>query len=179
MKAKNLILLLPLIILCTSCTITYDEPPYYSHSLHLYFQDASGTDLLKGIDTERWKEPYILRPVYSEPCMWESGSVSLSEITEMNDRYYLYFSFIGNKGRNCPNPAREISLQERWPDIFGDSDPHKIETYWIQKDAGLSEGSKCYRIVIDDKEITDITYEKAGPYTYNETISIATITLEK
>jgi hypothetical protein len=140
---------------------------------------------LKDIDPEHWEKLHTLEEVvYTEPCMdsYPSpkplyGSVNEPEciIQKKDGHHYMHIDIISNHSKNCSSTARMITFQLTCPYLFGDDNIHEIETYWIQENQGRVGYSKCYRIVMGDRDITSIVYEGKGV----NVESVATITLDK
>ena len=96
---------------------------------------------------------------------------------------------------NEEHPFNEkATFQLSCPYIFGDNKVHDIATWWKPEkiaDAWLGHrflelAPSCYRIEIDGKEITEITYVSDLPYNQSGSIhgqagpySIATIVLDR
>jgi len=201
MKTIKLICLLSLFVICgcnnsTMNSDTDEKGPkksddlYYMYSLYVNIQDASGVDLIRGIESEDWcsncdegigtvkKDFYSLEVVFPVPCQ---DSYALhnkprvgyipDELTpklglrKLNNRYYLEFStntFVNPWGEyeNCP-PAEKITLKLTCPFLFGDDISREIVTFWQESKIVIGK-QLCSKIEIEGYTVSSqIEYDKS------------------
>ena len=131
---------------------------------------------------------------YSCPLGLRKGKPFLKKYPELNGNYdYLYFQAISMNINEEHLFNEKATFQLSCPYIFGDNEVHNIVTWWKPEkiaDAWLEHrfyelAPSCYRIEIDGKEITEITYVYDAPYIQSGSVygqagpySVATIILE-
>ena len=194
MKTIRLACLFFFIIIYTSCDKFFGGHELKSarYKLQLSFQDASGNDLLKGIEVEdeanfgRVKSTsYTLDVSFPEPCdNWDKkkwnpvGCDDISPFFVLGTKVNFYF--LGTLFMLPKDYCPEIKMfihRIKFPHLFGDNEVHELVTYWefpVKKNRTV--WAKCTRIEFEDSVITQITYdEEWGKNVYN---SFATIILE-
>ena len=197
MKSLKIITLLIVVAatLC-NCSVNNKNGPavnihdsFYYHLLLLSFQDASGTDLIKGIEFDRLqlyagtvRSDYTLNAVYPDgitnPVPYYTIDNNEGILFE-DDKDHLSFASTSYKVRY---DSRGIEIKEpfvekiiyklRCPYIFGDDETHEIVTWWEAKteyDYGKLEYALCCRIEFNGKVFTEIKYIS------NNNISVTTL----
>lgn len=150
-----------LFVLCvTSCDLMlHDQEDYYRYDLTLSFQDASGNDLVKGIESTQGGSvmtgQYTLSVVYPESCMKQKGDpYGLYHTSNPLHSVDLVFLQIAYPKRGC-SFAEMLTFKLSCPHIFGDDKVHEIVTYWtIEHSRRRIPDINCYRIVLDGNENT-------------------------
>jgi hypothetical protein len=151
---------------------------YIYYNLALGFQDASGNDLVKGIEQAEWSsntsyvfdiltsdvyESWDYDPYYAptRPGVRHSKlSISLRD----DGRYYL-------ENTLSTDEESKIIYMLQCPSIFGDGEAHEIVTYWdIPQGESDRKYAKCNRIVFDGNE-TAIQTSNSSYYTAIITLS--------
>lgn len=153
LKISGLLILLAATV--TSCDLLFDlfhtqsdmEEEGVVYNLTLSFQDASGKDLVNGIELKDYAtvnlNAYNLDIVASEPR--ESKYDAILGIKKYNDgNCYLTNHFSVPIEEDRPE-ERILTYRLQCPHVFGDNDVHYIVTYWdITKDKkGLDYYAKC------------------------------------
>ena len=179
LQAMKSFYLLMIIIVCMSCRGggKYDKP-YTLHRLWLSFQDASGNDLLQGIDSmEGYINPdeYTLKVIWEDPCWLATGAHSSRlGIWKYESRYIMSVTVDTGFYEGCDALNRKLVFQFTCPYVFGDNEVHNIVTFWKRKRSNRpTSDNPCYRIEFDGKVITGITHKD-----YNQ-LSLATIVLDR
>jgi len=203
MKNLKLSGLFAFMIMCSSCDFHFHhDPKFVEYYLAFTFQDASGNDLVKGIELEEWypgnipveeansgvvnRDFYALDIIVSQPCKnWDNEVYNAPArpgfIPDVNSPKLLWWK---NNSLNCLGSGLSIPVDDcpvmekltfklKCPYLFGDEAVHDLVTYWdTPKIRNSSVRSKCYRIEFEGKVFTDISYESI----YH---SIATIILDR
>ena len=195
MKSLKIIILFAVVVAvlcnCTSVENGNPKPMYasfYYYLLLLSFQDASGTDLVKGI--EFTEEQTNSGPVH--PSLYKLNAVFPNGIYNPTPRYTMdnnegilfyddgkdrlsfaslsYKVCFDSKGNKIKDPfVEKITYKLMCHHVFGDDEEHEIITWWelgsrIDVEDSESEFALCYRIDFDGKvftEISDMSNESA------------------
>ena len=143
-----------------------DQTTDLQYVLLLGFQDASGNDLISGLE-----KSYYQNYKYVDGAI-KKGEVNIVQISDCN--YYevgegIYFNKLNGhffirfdcsqSSVFCDPPPKLFVNKVISPNIFGDEGlEHEIISYW-EPDRKKSKNYKCLLIKYDNKEITDITYD--------------------
>jgi len=157
--SKTVNLLLLVLMLFSSCRCANEEPDSVVYKLGLSFQDASGKDLVKGIELEEWWPPstsmeyassgsvkpdlYVLDIILSEPCEnWDNDIYNTPArpgyIPNVNrpklsmERFNNDSYLINDFGfwiGSCPE-EKILTYKLKIPYVFGDEEIHEFVTYW-------------------------------------------------
>lgn len=150
LKISGLLILLSVTV--TSCDFLFnlfhtqcDLEEYDVYYLALSFQDASGKDLVNGIELKDYatvNPTYNLDIIASEPR--ESRYDDKLRVKKYNDGYCYLTNYFSVSGEDRPE-ERKLTYRLQCPHLFGDNDVHYIDTYWdIPKDEeGLNYYAKC------------------------------------
>lgn len=181
MKALKVFGLLALAMInLTSCDSLFGTLPPESvgYGIALSFQDASGKDLVKGIQLDEWtpgssmedaqwgtvkSDLYSLNIGLSKACSDSEKGIGF----ELDNRHTLgMYRYDYNYLRNdytldvddCPD-EKVLTYKLKCPYIFGDETIHEIVTYWnIPKEKNANRHvAECYLIKFDGNEITPTT----------------------
>ena len=176
------------------------EPDSIWYKLNFSFQDASGNDLVKGIElTEESSWPpdvpykeatggyvknssYRQEIIFSEPCHRPSSprmdSYNKLAMTKFTDGYcYLTtHELFTHIKKDCPD-EKMLTFKLKCPYVFGNEAVHELVTYWdIPKIRKWNTYATCNRIEFEGKVITPKIVESSQQkYVY---MSYATIILE-
>ena len=203
MKTIKLVIFLIIIIMSSCIKNNKNGVSLFEYTLFINIQDLSGNDLLKGIgfeDSNPANEPfgryvkldlYTLEVVFPEPCMdiyhpkpqygvilddfFPKLSISINGIASdyINDNVsYLALSTQSWINDECSKPAEMLIFKISCAYIFGNDAEHEIVTYW-KKGREITNSRICYRIELEGKEFTEITY------LWQNQMSKATIILDK
>ena len=170
--------LLGLIILSSfsSCRTSDHEPDLVFYNLALSFQDASGKDLVQGIELEHESgsvsveqaqsglvksDLYTLKVVTSQPCEDVIASKSKNYIPDsprLGMTKYNGYSFLTNDfgmdASYCPD-EKVLTYKLKCPTVFGDEAEHELVTYWeVPKIQNNFAKAICNRIEFEGKVIT-------------------------
>ena len=163
-QIKTIVIFSFLTTVCFSCQPDkggkkYDNP-YLQYVFGLGIMDASGNDLVKGIEFELEngvvpdeEQPYqgVIKPdlytyeiIYPDLCMDTyyqhyhmtegiPGDIGQPEIIlyTWDGRFYLLFDLQTGTTHGCP-PAETLTFKVSCPYIFGNDDVYEIVTYWSQ-----------------------------------------------
>jgi len=136
--------------------------------------DASGNDLVKGIDVVNEvivKPDFYTLEVVSEPLV-PNYSLYPYPSLEVYIYYNHYYLLLRTSSNRNYKPASKLIFKLKCPHIFGDDNVHEVVTYW--KAGNKPTKSRiCYLIELEGKEFTQITYEE-----YKQ-LSRATIVLDR
>ena len=161
---KTIKLVFIFIVVATLCSCNpCRRGPWHEYLLDLSFQDASGNDLLSGIEYDAYlydphrgtiKKELMHLSIYYDG-IYSLSSVALGEIAvsihqKSDSIYYIAQDFAFNK---CDPYVDKIIFRVRCPYVFGDNYIHEIITYWRPAKNDFFE---CYRIEYEGKEITEI-----------------------
>lgn len=178
MKALKVFGLLAIAMInLTSCDSLFGTLPPESvgYGIALSFQDASGKDLVKGIELEEWtpgssmqdaqwgtvkSDLYTLDIGLSKACLDSEKGIGF----ELDNRHILgmahgEFYYLRNDftldADDCPE-EKTLTYKLKCPYIFGDEAIHEIVTYWnIPKEKNANRHvAECYLIKFDGNEIT-------------------------
>ena len=159
-SSKAVALLALMIIIFSSCDLLFTphEPKYVIYNLGLNFQDASGNDLVNGIELEEWsagmsmenalwgvinRDLYVLDIILSEPCknwdneiynaparpgFWPDVNRPKLLMQRHNGDCYLT-SALGVPVNDCPE-EKILTYKLKIPYVFGDEAIHELVTYW-------------------------------------------------
>ncbi|MBP1631432.1 MAG: hypothetical protein H6Q15_2325 [Bacteroidetes bacterium] len=152
LKISGLLILLAATV--TSCDLLFDLFHTQSdleesvvYNLALSFQDASGKDLVNGIELKDYAtvnlNAYNLDIIASEPR--ESRYDAIVGIKKYNDSCCYLTKNLNVSIREDRPEERKLTYRLQCPHVFGDNDVHYIVTYWdIPKDKkGLEYYAKC------------------------------------
>ncbi len=170
-----------------------------SYILILSFRDAAGNDLVDGL--EGTEPEGSINGDHVKPELYELiSSPSLYELRpSVRGREDPYPKLTFSAPRENPTPGlgssppydgyyllgismtttpkhkglSTITYTLTCPHVFGDEAAHEIVTYWRKPSSGRSYYRACYRVEVDGREFTDITYASG------EQLSFATIVLER
>ena len=169
---------------------------YYTHTLFLSFQDASGNDLVKGIESEEFM--YVKSELYTLKI--DCKEIQYQWKVDLNTNIKMYLWFGDYLERNCPNDTinsnydylrfkftstttkrldvpfpEKITFLLKCPYLFGDDAEHEIVTLWKPNHENIQQLGRtaCYRIEYGGNEFTDIKYA------FYDSFSIATIVLDR
>jgi len=180
MKTLKFSGLLAIIILCGSCSLVSDlltdifdhEPKFANYLLELGFQDASGKDLVKGIELA--DSLYTLDIILSEPCKnWDnniyntrarSGMIPqvyrpVFDCEKLDNGYYVLTNYFSIPQGDCPE-TKMLTYKLKCPYLFGDDAVHELVTYWnISNKSHENVYGKCSRIEFEGKVFDKITYD--------------------
>lgn len=185
MKTLKILGLLALMMNYASCDLLFShvEPESVSYYLNLNFQDASGNDLVKGIEFDASSGTvndslFTLDIIVSEPCgNWDNkiynaparpgfepdvnrpklGMLKYNSCCYLTNGFYIPVN-------DCPE-EKILTYQLKCPYIFGDDAVHEFVTYWdIPKDK-VNQTAKCNRIEFEGNEIIPSTDQYEQSYT--------------
>lgn len=156
---KTLILWTLVTMFFSSCNCASQEPASVVYNLGLSFQDASGKDLVKGIELEEWwptgtsmenttngsvkPDLYVLDIILSEPCEnWDNDIYNAPArpgfIPDVNRPTLLMKRFKNDSYlinsfsfwiSSCPE-EKILTYKLKCPYVFGDEAVHELVTYW-------------------------------------------------
>jgi hypothetical protein len=159
----------------------------YKYQLALSFQDASGNDLVKGIELKEdpggfsstvRSDLYVLDVILYEQCEnWDNRIYNVParpgmtpdvqrpymQAREGNDGYYYLANRFGYTADGCP--AQEIlTYKLTCPYLFGDEEIHEFVTYWDVPEEREWHGvyAKCYLIEYEGKAITPVRMDEVN-----------------
>jgi hypothetical protein len=196
---KTLALLSLLLITVSSCDLPFGGSTtmsFYRYELALNFQNASGDDLVKGIElgdvlggTVR-SDLYVLDIILYEPCEnWDNDIYNTParpgytpdvhrptlQVKE-GDNGYSYLAnefFVPING--CPE-EKILTYKLTCPYLFGDEEIHELVTYWNVPEKREWHGvyAKCYLIEYEGKAITPVRMDEVndGDENYAATITL-------
>ena len=192
MKLLSKLFFLTLVSMLYAC-LPNNEMLSYDYYLKLSFQDVSGNDLVKGIDSdEMWGQHgivtseedaivgivkpdlYKLDIIFQKPELYFgknilNGVIKDNELGFEKREGYSYLGLRISSRRNKP-PETKITFRLTCPYVFGDDVEHDIVTYWKRNDNRYSQ--LCHRIEFEGKEFSQITYES------HKQVSIAALVIE-
>ncbi len=179
MRTFKLLALLIVMTALSGCDLLFNPSDPSTHfNLLLTFHDASGKDLVKGIEFIKWTDQLpeeeimggavspdlymmeVLFPDGSPPLVDEYQTLNFQKGTETYnfptlDRFgnFLYFHIIDERA------MEKITYNLTCPYVFGDDAEHEIIAYCKKK---LHNNYVCYRILLDGKEIKTIQDSNGG-----------------
>ena len=157
MKTLKLICLLVIVTTLHSCDKCHKKLHHYT-PVWLSFQDASGNDLVNGIEYDAYStghgeikseliDLYINYDGIYSLSDWALGYNTVS-IIKQDNYYYIGCGLVFTECDPLPN---KITFKFRCPHIFGDNYLHEITTYWNTTKKKYHE---CYRIEYEGKEFS-------------------------
>ena len=195
-KVLSIVALAAMSVSCGNAADDFDIAPHISARLCLNVVGTGGDGLIQGLETTDTEYPAMSKLVVapdqytllSSPNRLDVGMYSGGAVKW--DYYYIHpfleFYTPGSLieddnyllGINMPvlreHPEEMITYTLTCPQLFGDDVEHEIVTYWTKETRSLQQDiMKCSRVVIDGREITDISYAN------DEQVSIATIVLDR
>lgn len=158
----------------SSCDLIFghDEPDIVFYGLELSIQDASGNDLVSGIELEDGavikRDLYTLDIVATQPCEEEiaswyrrNGVIPNDQKPSLGMNSFNGHSFLTSAfsvaASECPN-EKELTYKLKFPSVFGDEAEHEIVAFWeVPKIRNNSATAKCTRIEFDGEIFTPLT----------------------
>jgi len=174
MKRQIFILVLIVVLVNSSCDKKGFADPYNSHDLTLFFQDASGKDLVEGIELDLDKithdlslsyggpvhpDLYTLRSEYPNQCKSpftvENPLLLMTGRAKFNDnRNCVSFLLSSEKENDCSTEIGRITIWMTCPHIFSDDKEHVIETLWEDYTYNSVIYKKCISVIVDGKHFS-------------------------
>lgn len=152
-----------------SCDKAGFHDPYDIYHLALFFQDASGNDLVEGIELDLQNihhdlslsyggpvhpDLYTLRWKFPDQCedlhVGENPLRLMTARAKYNgNRNCVLFSLASEKRAKCSNAIGCITIWLTCPYIFGDNKEHEIETWWDDYFFNDVKRKKCISVIVD------------------------------
>ncbi|MDR0894766.1 MAG: hypothetical protein LBN06_05635 [Prevotellaceae bacterium] len=172
---RNLVLLFLLLTTASSCECIFGghrHPTYYRYNLSLSFQDASGNDLVKGIESNEALSETVLDIIVFEPCEnWDNRIYNAPArpgvMPDINRPYFIVKRYDGVRSylennfslpmSGCP-AEKILTYKLTCPYVFGDEEVHEFVTHWkfIQRKEEQDNFAECYLIEFEGREIIPI-----------------------
>jgi len=185
MKTIKILVFFALAVMCSFSSCHTGDPVLVTYTFGLSFQDATGNDLVKGIESDKWwptdfteedahtgmvkSDLYTLDIIVSKECNnWDNeiyNAPARPGFTPSPNYPLLgwmrmengYYCFITGLTLQLGDcpNVETLTLKLKCPYVFGDDEIHEFVTYW-NLPKKYSSFPECTRITIDGIEISKI-----------------------